>query len=398
MKYVISSLLITLVALAGCENLPKDTKTDEELRLKELRSANKEASALLFMEQAERRIAFKNIDLITSTRTIHASSDPYPLSEKKRDFSNLIYEVEGTEYSLKDFTDLDANIGLLVVQNDNVLFEQYAPGNDRNSKWISFSVTKSVTSMLIGAAIKDGYIESVDEPVVNYLPRLRGTSYEGTTIRNVLHMSSGVAWNEDYTDPNSDVVKTANTSSLGLLRYLADLPKEAPPGTTFNYNTGETNLVGEILRSAVGNNATTYLERKIWQAFGMESDANWILDSPNGQELGGCCISATLRDYARIGIFALRNGQLQDGTQIFPNNWMTNSITPSKGAPYYGYLWWLSGPDKYSARGIFGQMIYVQPQSNLVIAIHSNALTAVGSEYNKHRAAVVSVISEFVDK
>jgi len=279
-------------------------------------------------------------------------------------------------------------IGLLVVQNGNVLLEHYAPGNDRQSRWISFSVTKSVTSLLICAAIADAYIGSVDEPVAHYLPRLRGTSYEAVTIRDVLNMASGVAWNEDYADRSSDVARAGGANGLGLVRYLAGLPRQSEPGVMFNYNAGETNLAGEILRAAIGNNAATYLTHRIWQPFGMEHDATWLIDSPGGAETGGCCISATLRDFARLGLFALHDGVLADGTRVLPEGWVAESVQPSAGNPGYGYLWWLTGDGSYLARGIFGEQIFVDPAAKLVIAAHSNAPTATGSDYARHLNAV----------
>ena len=258
-------------------------------------------------------------------------------------------------------------------------------------------MTKSVVSMLIGAAIQDGYIDNVNEPVANYLPRLRGTPYETATIENVLQMASGVAWNEDYADPESDVARAGGANGLELVRYLAGLEREAQPGAQFNYNTGETNLAGEILRAAIGNNAATYLTNKIWQPFGMASDANWMLGTGGG-ETGGCCISATLRDYARIGMFALRGGTLADGTQVLPRDWMRSSTTPSAGYEGYGYLWWLFDGGIYAALGIFQQQIFVDPNSKIVIAAHSNAPAATGSEYSEHlRAVTLALLGRLED-
>jgi CubicO group peptidase (beta-lactamase class C family) len=209
-------------------------------------------------------------------------------------------------------------------------------------------------------------------------------------------MASGVTWNEDYADRNSDVAKAGAANSLTLVQYLATLPAEVTPGDKFNYNTGETNLVGEILRAAIGNNATSYVERKIWQPFGMEADATWVLGEANGAELGGCCISATLRDYARLGLFALNGGVLPDGTETLPKDWMKASTQPSKGFDGYGYLWWLFGEGRYAAQGIFGQMIFINPKSNIVIAMHSNAETAVGSEYDKHSDAITLALDAYL--
>ncbi|MCB1692628.1 MAG: beta-lactamase family protein, partial [Pseudomonadales bacterium] len=242
---------------------------------------------VLFWSPEERATGFRHIDHIFPTRTVQAGDQPLALTPASMDLSSVTYNVDGVQYSLADFVAMPANVGLIVVKDGRILYEHYSGGNDENSVWISFSVTKSITSMLIGAAIKDGYIESVDEPVVNYLPRLRGSAYEAATIRNVLQMASGVAWNEDYADRDSDVAKAGGANGIVLLRYLKKLPGDETPGTTFNYNTGETNLVGAILRAAIGNNASSYLEYKIWRPFGMSHDANWITDAPGGAELGG---------------------------------------------------------------------------------------------------------------
>ena len=274
---------------------------------------------------------------------------------------DVSYMVDGESHALASFLENDSLMGMIVVQGGEVLLEHYAPDHGPDVRWVSFSVSKSVTSMLIGAAIQDGYIPNVDVPVAAYLPRLRGTPYASATIRHVLNMASGVAWNEDYADPSSDVSRAGASNGIELVAYLADLPAAHAPGEVFNYSTGETNLVGEILRAAIGNNASTYLEHRIWQPFGMESDATWLLGAPGGGETGGCCISATLRDYARLGLFAMSAGGLANGLRVLPEDWMAASTTPSPAAPFYGYLWWLEAGDAFGAQGIFGQRIHIDP-------------------------------------
>ncbi len=224
--------------------------------------------------------------------------------------------------------------------------------------------------MLIGAAIKDGFIKSVDDKVTDYLPLLKDSSYDQTTIRNLLQMASGVEWNEDYADKEADI-NQADFDPLGLYEYLRHKPRVAVPGEKFNYNTAETNIAGDLLRSAIGDNLATYLSEKIWKPFGMGADANWMLSEPDGGEQGGCCINATLRDYGRIGLFALNNGQLANGTEVLPKNWMADSTQPSKGYDGYGYFWWLNPDGSFQAVGIFGQAIYVNPEKNVVIALQS---------------------------
>ena len=375
--------------------------TDEARMVAQLKEAYRQdptSGTVLFWSDEQRRYGFKNTEQIFFTRTIEVGSSPLALGSNPIDLTDVPYTVEGTNFTLADFIGNPANIGLLVVQNGEVIFERYAPGNDRTSRWVSFSVTKSLTSMLIGAAIKDGFIASVDDKVVDYLPRLRNSAYEEASIADVLHMASGVAWDENYADPNSDVAKAGGFNGIELVNYLSDLPNEAEPGTKFNYNTGETNLVGEILRSAIGNNAATYLSHKIWQPFGMEADADWLLGGPNAGELGGCCISATLRDYARVGLFALNDGRLADGTSVLPEGWMAQSIAPSEGRADYGYLWWLFDEGAYAARGIFGQQIFVDPKNNLVIALHSNAPAAVDTNYHQHIEAALAAIRKKISK
>lgn len=188
-------------------------------------------------------------------------------------------------------------------------------------------------------------------------------------------MASGVSWNEDYADLESDVALAGGANGMTLFNYLSKLPAVASPGARFNYNTGETNLAGAVLRAAIGNNASTYLADKIWRPF-MEHPATW--STVEGGELGGCCIHATLRDYARIGLFALRDGILPNGERVLPEGWMRDATTGSKARADYGYLWWLRGDGAYAAIGIFGQLIWIDPQHEVVIVTQSAWPAATG--------------------
>jgi CubicO group peptidase (beta-lactamase class C family) len=273
--------------------------------------------------------------------------------------------------------------GLIVIRDGKILHESYNFGNNEESKWVSFSVTKSVTSMLLGAAMKDGFINSVNDPIVSYLPQLKNSHYDRVSIKQILHMSSGVDWNEDYNDPSSDVSIASAYNSLKLYNYLRTLGTSSEPGAKFNYNTAETNLIGSLVRSATSYNLSNYLEQKIWQPFGMEFDAYWVLDYDHKEELGGCCINATLRDYARIGIFAMNNGILENGINVLPREWMQQSTSPSPNLEYYGYQWWLDGSNynSFYADGIFGQFIWIDPDSKTVVAMHSAREDADVSSY-----------------
>ena len=243
------------------------------------------------------------------------------------------------------------------------------------------SIAKSITSTLIGAAVKQGRL-SLSDPVTRHVPALAGSAYEGASVRDVLMMSSGVRWDETYTNPASDRRKLLEAqisqvpgSAMALMRSL---PRAAEPGTRNNYNTGETQVAGEILRSAVGRPLATYLSERIWSTVGMEADANWWLDSPDGIEIGGSGFSATLRDYGRFGLFILNDG-VAGGDSILPSGWIHEATSPKVlrgGNPLaYGYLWWpgttAAGQrdHAFAALGIHGQHLYINPAAGVVIVV-----------------------------
>ena len=351
------------------------------------------ADSVLFWTHEEKLAGFRNYDRLFPTRSVVTDSSVLDLPIRPVDFGRLAYAVNGDTFDIHGFKEHNRVAGLLAIKNGTIVLEEYGFGNTHDTKWVSYSIAKSVVSMLIGAAIQDGYIGRVDDSVTDYVPLLRGSAYEDVTIRNLLQMSSGVAWNEDYTDPSSDLSQEIGMPSLARLEALGRHPRVTDPGARFNYNTGETHLVGSVLRSAIGNNLSTYLTEKIWQPFGMESDAYWRLIDAGGAEHGGCCISATLRDYGRVGLFALGGGVLADGTKVVPDGWLEQSTTPATTNDGYGYLWWLGGADSYSAIGIFGQAISVQPSENLVIVTHGLWPQATGVEFSAHRSAFFAALT-----
>jgi CubicO group peptidase (beta-lactamase class C family) len=324
----------------------------------------------LFWTPEQQVAGYRNSHRISPTRKITAGKTVLKLPYAKRDLDDVKIQAGGIAMTVDEYFTRQSVAGLLVIKDGKILYERYGLGNTEDSRWISFSVSKSVVSMLFGAALQDGFIDSVDEKVTDYLPRLKGSSYDQSSIKNVLQMASGVEWNEDYTDPESDVAR-ATWATTELYEYLRHKPRESSPGEIFNYNTAETNLAGTLLRSAIGNNLSTYLTEKIWKPFGMEADAYWNLTEPGGGEFGGCCLNATLRDYGRIGLFALNDGRLIDGTEVLPADWLRESTSPSKGYAGYGYFWWLTAEDIFTAIGIFGQGIYINREQDIVIALHS---------------------------
>jgi CubicO group peptidase (beta-lactamase class C family) len=231
---------------------------------------------------------------------------------------------------------------------------------------------------MVGAAVKDGYIKSIEDKVSTYIPDLKGSAYDDVTIRQLLTMTSGVKWNEDYADPKSDVAMFNNhIAEKGVdvtVSYMRKLPREAPAGTKWVYKTGETNLIGVLVSSATKKKLSDYLSEKVWSRYGMEQDASWLLGS-TGHEISGCCLQASTRDFARFGLFIL-GGAVVDGKSIVPADWLGEATskqadigTPEKG---YGFQWWTYDDGSYAAQGIFGQGIFIDPKRQLVIATNSN--------------------------
>jgi CubicO group peptidase (beta-lactamase class C family) len=242
---------------------------------------------------------------------------------------------------------------------------------------MSMSVVKSMTATLIGAAIQDGYIESIDDLIVQYLPRFEHTAYDSVSVRQVLQMTSGVAWNETYTDPTSDRRRMLE-AQIGqqpgaILDLMGALPRAAEPGARWNYSTGETHVAGALVQAATGKSVADYLSEKIWSTVGMEDDATWWLESPDGLEVGGSGLSATLRDYARFGLFLLNDGVVE-GKRVLPEGWMAAAGSAKIVAGEkvdYGYMLWPLHDNSYAAIGIFGQFVFVDPDKNLVVAMWS---------------------------
>lgn len=345
---------------------------------------------ILFWTPEQQQSGYSSIAELGSTRLIKASENPLKLLVSDASLAGVQHVYQGKASSIDDFMQRTRTAGLLVLHDQQIVLEKYALGHAEDKPWISFSISKSVVSLLFGAAIKDGLIKDVNERITDYLPHLKGGAYADVRIKDLLQMASGVAWSEDYADPDSDVAN-APYGPPALFTYMSQLEKKSPAGQVFNYNTGETSVAGALLRAAVGNNLSVYLQRKIWQPFGMESDANWLLSAPDGEEIGGCCISATLRDYGRLGLFALANGRLADGTSVLPDGWISQSTAASKGSQGYGYYWWLQEGGAYAAEGVFGQFIWIDPNRKVVIAMQSAWPSAWDDDYE---AEVIGLFQE----
>lgn len=352
---------------------------------------------VLFWTIPQRDAAFRTMDrlpVLANTSIIAAGAKVQPLAK-------------GAD--LKIGTDVDAYMkaqrtaALVIVQDGKIRLEKYGLDFDGNGKWTSFSVAKSLTSTMVGAAIKDGHIKSLDDKVTQYIPEMKGSAYDDVTIAQLLTMTSGIKWNEDYEDPKSDVALFNNhQAEPGIdvtVSYMRTLPREAPAGTKWVYKTGETNLIGVLVSKATGKKLADYLSEKIWAPFGMEQDASWLLGA-TGHEISGCCIQASTRDFARIGLFMLGDGMV-NGKAILPDGWLASATTrqadigkPGRG---YGFQWWTYDDGSYAARGIFGQGIFIDPKRKLVIASNSNWPRAVDPARDTGREAFYKAVQQAID-
>jgi len=369
-------LLPCLLLLAACATPPHARRTD-----------------VLFWNQPQREAAFRAMDTRYASNIVHhGAAHPLPAGRP------LVPRFD-------DGTTLDTYMadhhvaGVMVLQEGRVRLARYGLGADASTRWTSFSVAKSFTSTLVGAALRDGAIGSLDDRVTRYIPELAEGAYREVTVRQLLTMTSGVRWNEDYTDAHSDVaIMYEGARRPGeplLVSYMAKLPREFPPGERWVYKTGETDLVGILVTRATGKTLAAYLSEKIWKPYGMASDAFWLKDEEDGTEAGGSGVSATLGDYARLGQFLLDGGTI-DGKPVLADGWLADAThrhvdigAPGRG---YGYQWWTYDDGAFAGIGIFGQLLYVDPARHLVIAQLAAWPVATDAAQAAARAAFVSAV------
>lgn len=329
-------------------------------------------SSVLFWSVEQRDAGFRTMDripILAKANVIAKGDTVYPLP---------VGEPLTIGMDVDAYMKAQRTAGLVILQDGKVRMEKYGLDFTAQGKWTSFSVAKSFTSTMVGAAIKDGYIKSIDDKVSAYIPDLKGSAYDDVTIKQLLTMTSGVKWNEDYTDPKSDVALfNLHKAEKGMdvtVSYMRKLPREAPAGTKWVYKTGETNLIGVLVSSATKKTLSSYLSEKVWAPFGMEQDATWLLGS-TGHEISGCCIQASTRDYARFGAFIMGGAKI-NGVGILPDDWLAPATSKQAdigmAGKGYGYQWWTYDDGSFAAQGIFGQGIFIDPKRNLVIASNSN--------------------------
>jgi CubicO group peptidase (beta-lactamase class C family) len=394
MKKWILGILLVLAGAAGLFWVTADKDT------KRFVSNLPTNTDVLFWTIPQRDAAFRMLDripVLAKANVIEAGDDVFPLAKG----APLDVGVDVDAYMKAQRT-----AGLVIIQDGKIRLEKYGLGFDGDGKWTSFSVAKSFSSTLVGAAIKDGYIKSIDDKVSDYIPDLKGSAYDDVSIKQLLTMTSGVKWNEDYGDPKSDVALfNTHKAEKGMdvtVSYMRKLPREAPAGTKWVYKTGETNLIGVLVSSATKKTMSQYLSEKIWAPFGMEQDASWLL-GPTGHEISGCCIQASTRDYARMGLFMLGGG-IAGGKAVLPDGWIAAATTKQAEIGDtengYGYQWWTVNDGSYAAQGIFGQGIFVDPKRRLIIASNSNwpqATDQQGGDQGQKRGEFYKQVQRAID-
>jgi CubicO group peptidase (beta-lactamase class C family) len=338
-------------------------------------------------------VSFRSQDKVWAVRNIQCGGVVRPLPPHSRSLANLAYEFGGVRLGVDDFVNRRRTAGLLILKYGEIALERYGMGNGPQSLWTSFSTAKSMTATLAGAALHDGAIGGLDDPCEAYVPRLRGSAYEGVTIRNVLRMCSGVAWREDDdADGRSEIYRLGRAMSRGragsILDLMCKLPRAHPQGAVFNYSTGESGVLAAVVAAAVGRPLADYFGERVWGPAGMEADAHWQLECEGGLEIGGFGVSACLRDMGRFGLLMLEDGEAFNGRRLLPPGWRDLAGRPDcsatafgrlkSGDPSgYGYHWWATPPAPgvhdgvISANGAYGQIIYINPGEKVVVAIQS---------------------------
>ena len=387
----LAMLATACVGLAGCEQVQKVAADAAGLPTDR---------NILFWTDAQRDKAFRMMDTLAPSSTIAAGDNPRILETGAALPDS--FEVAGKPLSISEYMEQQRLAGMVILQDGKIRKEEYRREFDKDGRWTSFSVAKSLVSTLVGAAIKDGHIKSIDDPLTAYIPELKGSGYDGVTVLQLLTMTSGVKWNEDYADPKSDVALFNQTKAVDgmdpIIVYMKTLKSEATPGTRWQYNTGETNLIGVLVAKATGKTLSEYLSEKVWKPYGMGQDAEWLLNE-GGKEIGGCCISATVRDYALFGQFAMDGGKI-GGTSVVPDGWFEKAGKKQAdiGAPGrgYGYQWWTYDDGSFAGQGIFGQGIFIDPAQKLVIATNGNWPSATPEEQKVQRNAFYQAVKKYV--
>lgn len=397
---IVSGLALA-VTLAGCAGAYRDSDparpqqtTLAAVTTSQPPARNPADLEVLFWNDAQRSERFRAMEQWFAGQEVPAARAPRALP-KGADLAPAL------QAELKTLMAETGTAGIMVLQDGKVRYEVYGLGLGPNDRWTSFSVAKSFTSTLLGAAVRDGKIASLDDPVVKYIPKLAGSAYEGVTVRQLATMTSGVKWNEDYTDPKSDVAQmnrfVVQYGGDAIVEQMKRLPREAEPGQKWVYKTGETNLIGVLVSNAVGKTLAEYAQQKIVEPAGFAGGMFWMTD-PGGNNIGGCCLSIRLADYARMGQFALEGGK-----GVVPDGWFAEAgkaqvdFAPRAPGFGYGYQWWTYPGGNFGAQGIFGQGITLVPTKKLVVAYVGSWAKASGGPERARLLAMTQRIAASIE-
>ncbi|MEM7688308.1 MAG: serine hydrolase [Pseudomonadota bacterium] len=379
---LVSGAALALASCSGATAQGVDTAAPalKEVRLLPPPEVDPAELQVLFWDDATRQQRFREMEKWFAGHEVPAATTTRQLENGEPLPAALVKDINDTMAKTNA-------AGVMVWHKGKVRFEGYGLDFGPEQRWTSFSVAKSFTSTLLGAAIADGFITSLSDPVTKYIPKLEGSAYDGVTVKQLATMTSGVAWDENYGDPNSDVAQmnkyVLEYGPDAIVEQMKRLERASEPGTAFTYKTGETNLIGLLVENAVGLPLAEYAQEKIVEPAGFENGLFWMVD-PRGGNIGGCCLSLSLADYTRMGVFVLNGGKGPDGTSRVPEGWFAEAGAPSVkfgGGFGYGYQWWTYPGGNYGAQGIFGQSITLVPSQDLVLSVVSNWPQATSNEY-----------------
>jgi CubicO group peptidase (beta-lactamase class C family) len=322
-------------------------------------------------------LTFRNMDTLFTTRSVPRSGPVWQLPRSDRPLA-FTYAFGGQTFTPEQFLDRTYTDALLVMKDGRIVHEHYRNNSNEQTRFMGWSMTKSLVSILVGIALEQGKIRSLDEPIEAYLPELKGGGYEGVTIRQILQMRSGVLYEERYDFANPGLAASNHIAALvkNVARFADParmIERAHQPGEVFQYKTLDTAVLGWLLERATGGTVSAYMARHLWEPLGAERDGFFIMDGPPGvgREFTGAGFNATLRDFARVGAMMLDGGR-GNGRQIVPAEWVALSSRPVEAAQPdrpngYGMQWWTFGETAYSAVGLQGQFIFVDPATRTVV-------------------------------
>jgi CubicO group peptidase (beta-lactamase class C family) len=297
---------------------------------------------------------------------------PYAVADVEKGPRKITYADK--EQPFDTFLGEHKTVAFLIIHRDTLKYERYFKGYDPAQVHTSFSMAKSVMSMLIGSAIADGFISNVQQPVTDFVPELKKNGFDKVTLEHVLQMTSGLKFSESYVNPFGSAAKYYY--GRRLYQNMARMKLKREPGERFEYQSGNSQLLGLILERALRakgdqRTITQYLSERLWSPLGMEYDATWSIDRKNdGIEKTFCCINAPALDFAKLGSLYLHKGNW-NGQRLIPQEWVERSTrvdTSNGSSARYQYQWWLpSAEGDFMAQGILGQYVYVDPARELVM-------------------------------